>query len=225
MQVYFIGHGYLYQDFSGTFSIVNSGEPFIHALTPVEGGNWPLGSQQTATWEMNNPSGWNVRASLFKGGAWTGRHLCESLPADATSCSYTVEEDLPPGDDYTVQVYFIGHGYLYQDFSGTFSIINPDEPYVTVTSPVQGDQWAIGSVQTATWEMNNPSGWLFRASLFKNGSWTGRHLCESLPADATSCAYTVEQDLAPGSDYAVQVYFIGHGYLYQDFSDLFAVVP
>ena len=37
-------------------------------------------------------------------------------------CSHTVQAALETGEDYQVQVYFIGHGKNYQGFSPAFAI-------------------------------------------------------------------------------------------------------
>lgn len=101
----------------------NDDEPFITVTEPSAGDNWPIGSIQTISWNQANPEGWAIRASLFKGGQYEGRRLCDNLAADAVSCEYLVEADIVPGNDYTVQVYFIDHGAEYQDFSESFSIV------------------------------------------------------------------------------------------------------
>ena len=165
--------------------------------------------------------GWNIRASLFQNGSWTGRHLCDNLPATASSCDYTVPDDLAEGDDYQVQVYFMGHG-VYQDFSGAFSVAAPTEPFVQILTPAAEDVWEVVTEQAVTWNAHNSENWSIRASLFKNGAWTGQHLCDNLPAAARSCSFAVPQDLTPDDDYQVQVYYMYHG-AYQDLSKAFTI--
>lgn len=198
--------------------------PSIAAAEPQAGDVWEKGSTQTIRWTMNNPNNWHIRASLFKGGVYEGRRLCDSLPATATSCTYQVAEDIVNGDDYQIQVYFIDHGAQYNDFTDEFTITDPvAPPEINVTSPASGDIWIKGETVTLGWEAENPEGWYIRTSLFKGGVYEGRRLCDNLPANARTCQYTVEQNIANGTDYQVQVYFIDHGAQYQDFSDEFTI--
>jgi len=198
--------------------------PSITATAPQAGDVWRKGATQTIRWTMNNPNNWTIRASLYKGGVYEGRRLCDELPAGSTSCTYQVAEDIVNGDDYQVQVYFIGHGAQYQDFSDDFTITDPvASPEITVTAPQAGDVWVKGATVDISWDAENPEGWYIRASLFKGGAYEGRRLCDNLPANARTCEYTVAQDIVPGNDYQVQLYFIDHGAQYQDFSDEFTI--
>jgi len=211
-----------------------STEPFVVVTSPTHGDVWNEGDTETIAWNMNNPFGWSIRASLFKGGVYEGRRLCDDLPPAATSCQYTVADDIVSGDDYAVQIYFIGHGVPYQDFSPEFTINSgggddDDDDDATpaasieVTAPGEGDVWQAGATQTIAWNMQNPELWTIRINLFKNDFFTGRTLCDDVPADRTSCQYTVADDLTTGDDYTVQAFFIGHGALFHDFSPAFTI--
>lgn len=210
-----------------------AGEPFVEVAMPTHGTVWNEGDSETIAWDMNNPFGWNIRASLYKAGVYEGRRLCDNLPAGATSCQYTVESDIVADNDYAVQVYFIGHGVPYQDFSPEFTINSSggdddddDDTIpaaaIEVTAPGAGDVWNAGSTQTITWTMENPEAWMIQINLFKNNYYL-RSLCEDLTAERTSCQYTVAADLITGDDYTVQAFFVGHGSLFHDFSPAFTI--
>ncbi len=208
---------YSFSDFSDAdFDLApNPLGPNPLVLTSPNGGEtWPLASTQTITWNGPN-AGPSIKLRLWHNGTFTGYYLTGIEDNDG-SYTWKIPGTLTADSGYRIQVYT--PDYTYSDFSDADFTLTPDplgpNP-LTLTSPNGGESWAVGGIQTITW--NGPGvGPYVKLRLWRNGVFTGYYLTGNEANDGSYTWY-IPSTLAPDTTYKIQVYT--PDYTYSDFSD------
>lgn len=143
------------------FEFVRLDEP-IHSLTvlsPNGGEEWQIDTSQEIVWTAENTSGfYNIQMTRDAGATWeTLVNNIGITPAADGTMRVKVPVTGPASDSCLVKIVDVDGAPVDQsdDF---FSIVEPPEPTITVTSPNGSEQWIIDSVVTITWESENTSG-------------------------------------------------------------------
>ncbi|MBN1998175.1 FG-GAP repeat protein [candidate division KSB1 bacterium] len=125
--------------------------PEIIVTAPIGGEDWRIQTQQQITWQSKNTSG-EVDISLSRDNGNTWLPLAAKTADDGTF-DWLVEG--PPSEKCIVRV---------RDKDGHPTGVSPAvftisaTPAIIITSPVGGENWGIGSVQTIGWASTNTSG-------------------------------------------------------------------
>jgi|GEM_PF-1707963 len=134
----------------GNFSILL---PSIAVISPGNGDNWDVGSEQTITWSSSHITG-NVNIKLSTDGGTTFPVTLKSNIANDLSEVISVPEN--PSLNCVVKVESRSNNNIFGLSQGTFSITLV--PVIVVLSPSAAANWTIGSRQTVTWSSVNVTG-------------------------------------------------------------------
>jgi len=165
----------------GSLSVSGVGAAFqiatatLAVTSPAAGANWAIGTSRTISWSSNNlPAGTTVLVQLSRdaGGTWTT--LASAAPAGG-SLAWTATG--PATSAAIVRVTANGSVPAVAT-SATFIIGNPS---LSVTSPVAGASWTIGTARTITWTSNLLSTATVKIELSRNGGSTYTTLASTAP--------------------------------------------
>ncbi len=182
------------------------GSPITLTLTaPVGGESWGLGAVQNITWTSTGITG-NIRILLWKGGVKLG-DIARNVPAADGSFAWTVGNYIGGtaalGSDYTVKIR-TEDGQADDSNNGPFSIVNPT---ITLTTPIGGELWGLGTQQNITWTSLGISGNV-RLLLWQGNVKLG-DIARNIPIANGSFTWTVgnhSNGTAPvGSNYTVRI--------------------
>jgi C1A family cysteine protease len=178
--------------------LVYSVTPGITVTAPASASSWEAGTTQAITWNVAGSLDANVRIELFKGGVKSGD--IAATTANDGSFDWAIPASLAAGSDYLVRVTTADAAY--SDDSDLFAV-TVTVPAITVTAPVNGANWGIGTVHAITWTKAGVLDANVRIELFKGGV-KALDIAASTPNDG-SHDWTVPATLADGGDYAVRV--------------------
>jgi hypothetical protein len=134
------------------FSIL-AGAATITVTQPNTGVAWPAGSQQTIKWTHNlGAASWvRIEASHDGGASW---ELVEDSVKNATSSSGTFVWGVtgPATAQGRIRVTWL-NGPASDTSDANFNVV---APFVTMTAPKTGTNWAYGTSQTVMWNTNLP---------------------------------------------------------------------
>jgi hypothetical protein len=97
----------------------------------------------------------NVKIELYKGGIFQ-ETIESSTENDGTYTWTQVTPSLADGTDYKVRISSVSDSTIYDESDSAFTIAT--QPSITVTSPIGGESWAVGSTQQITWEWTGAVG-------------------------------------------------------------------
>ena len=126
----------------------------VTVTSPNGGEDWTVGTTQTITWTPDHlvAGSYDIQYSIDGGATWIT--VATDLPGTSTSYSWVVPNT--PTTDALVKVTGTdGTGTDYTDQSDNVFTISA--PVLTVTSPVGGENWPIGSTHEITWTAENVS--------------------------------------------------------------------
>jgi C1A family cysteine protease len=178
--------------------LVYSVVPGITVTAPSSASSWEVGTTQALTWNVSGTLDANVKIELFKGGAKVSD--ISAATANDGSYDWALPVSLVAGSDYLVRVTTADAAY--GDDSDLFAVtVTP--PAITMTAPVAGASWAVGSLHAITWTKAGALDANVRIELYKGG-------VKALDIAATTANdgshdWTLPATLAAGSDYVVRV--------------------
>ncbi len=167
------------------FEFVRRDEP-MHSLTvvaPNGGEAWQIDTSQNIIWTAENTSGfYNIHLTRDAGATWEtlANNVGPSPAADGTM-RIKMPVTGPASDSCLVKIVDVDGAPVDQsdDF---FSIVEPPEPMITVTSPNGDEEWIIDSVVTITWSSEHTSGDV-KIELSRTNGSTWQTLTESTNDD------------------------------------------
>jgi hypothetical protein len=191
-----------------SYFTIGSSTPSITVTSPISGANWQTGTTHTITWNYTALSG-TVSISLLQGGSQVGSAIktvnVSSSGSGSGSCSWTVDSSLSPANNYQIQVSNSATGV--SATSGNFTISVPT-PAITVTSPISGANWQVGTTHTITFTYANLTpGGTVSVDLLQGGSIKeniSSVQVNSSGSGSGSCSWTVDSTLNAGT-YQIQV--------------------
>jgi hypothetical protein len=222
------GLNYYLSVYNGQTTLTNSDSdlftpiPITLTLTSPNGGeNWVLGSTETITWTSSGITG-DVKLVLYQNGSKKG---CIAMNIPITQGSYTWTAGshsggmVLPGTGYVVRVKSIADKTYFDD-SGSFIISG-----LVLTSPNGGENWALDSTETITWESSGLTGDV-KLVLYQNGTKKGC-IAMNIPITQGSYTWTVGSHSGgtalPGEGYVIRVKSIADKTIYDDSDESFAI--
>ena len=156
------------RDFSDApFSIADPAP--IHVVSPSAGDEWVTDTIVSVEW-ISKPAevGDYVRIGLHRGPSFWG-WLALKTENDG-AFNWIVPRSLVGAGNYKIRVQSYADNNM-RDFGRKFRITRAP---LVVTSPVRNDVWPVGSVQTITWQSNDPAvGDFVRIGLHDMGAFLG----------------------------------------------------
>ncbi|MFP5214147.1 MAG: Ser-Thr-rich GPI-anchored membrane family protein [Acidobacteriota bacterium] len=175
--------------------------PTITLTAPNGGQVWGASNRYTITWNSSQGAGSYVDIDLYKGGYWN-RTIATGLWIGSNSCTWLVPYNQTTGNDYKVRV---RSNTGVEDYSnGDFTI---KKSTITVTSPVGGERWELGTAHTIQWNYSGDPGSTVDIDLYKKGSWV-RTIGTRIPigySNSGSYLWTVQHAITPSSDYKIRI--------------------
>jgi hypothetical protein len=180
-----------------TTYLVYSVVPGITVTAPASSSSWEVGTTQAITWSVSGTLDANVKIELEKGGVKT-LDIAASTANDG-SFDWEIPASLSAGGDYLVRVTTADAAY--SDDSDLFTVtVTP--PTITMTAPVTGADWAVGTTHALTWTKAGILDANVRIELIKGGV-KALDIAATTPNDG-SHDWMVPAILADGSDYVVR---------------------
>jgi hypothetical protein len=130
-----------------------SGSAAITITSPNGGEIWQAGSQQIITWVSTDISNVKIDYTNDDGTSWL--EIIPSTPGSVGSYSWTVPDT--PSEQCKVRISDATDSSL-NDISDNVFTISSQPRSITITSPIEGDTWLLGSEQVVTWTSNNVTG-------------------------------------------------------------------
>ncbi len=140
--------------------------PTITLSSPKQGDKWASGSTQVVKWMYNGtPPSPNIYMMLYRGGAayiFEGNFafMQQAVPVGNGgngSYSWAIPPKLPDGNDYQLCV-GLKTGAPVSACSDKFTIAATAAPSLTLLSPVGGESYKVGTVQTVKWNYKGDPG-------------------------------------------------------------------
>jgi formylglycine-generating enzyme len=120
----------------------------ITVTAPTTGQIWKVGAQQQVTWTSQNATG-NVTIKLSVDGGSTFPIILGSAPVGVGTA--TVAAPYNPSATCRIKVELASDGSVFGMNPGDFNIVVPVTPFITVTAPVNGQNWTKGTPAQVTW--------------------------------------------------------------------------
>lgn len=164
-----------FDDSNAAFSLVPPEIRPVTLFSPNGDETWALNKNKTITWEAPGISG-NVKLTLWQNGERMGT-IVNGVPSSPGSYEWPVGQYLggsaSPGTGYRIRVKGVKRGERsFDDSDAEFSIVEPEEAPVTVTSPDGGEVWELDKNVTITWDAPEISGNV-KITLWKDGTRIG----------------------------------------------------
>ncbi|MBU1919492.1 hypothetical protein KKG66_01500, partial [bacterium] len=145
----------------------STGTPTVSMITPNGGENWLVGSVNTISWGTGSLGG-NVKLELnrdYPSGAW--ETIIASTPNDG-SYSWTTAGSATTHARFRVSL--VSDPQVSDESNTDFIIATPS---ITLTGPVGGESWTIGSIQQIAWSLYGLSGTVqvYIDRGYPSGSW------------------------------------------------------
>ena len=141
----------------------------LTVTSPNDGEIWAVGTVQNITWSKSGNTGSHVKLeySTDSGSSW--EPIETSVPNDK-SYPWPIPDDA--STICRVKVTSTSNSSI-NDISNTFTIRKPDANSLTVTSPNDGEIWAVGTVQNITWSKSGTTGSYVKLeySINDGGKW------------------------------------------------------
>ncbi|HOZ47574.1 MAG TPA: PhoPQ-activated protein PqaA family protein [Candidatus Hydrogenedentes bacterium] len=108
----------------------------------------------------------DVKISLYRGGAFVD-WITRRTENDGLR-NWTVPDNLPDGDDYTIAVRSFSYGNIRDDSDGPFNVIGRP---IEVTSPNGGETWTRGGKYAVTWNSDPEIGGDVKIAVYRDGAF------------------------------------------------------
>jgi len=209
------------------FSVIDASDaPFsigpspIRMTHPIGGERFKPGDPVKISWTSDPAAvGDTVKLKLFKNDVF---HSWVSGPTPNDGLfDWVVPDDLPEGDDYTMQVYSASNLILVDFSDQAFSV---STTRMRMTQPEGGETWLSGTDNTVTWDAAGiPLTEAFLLDLYKGGVFVEN--ITTVQAGDGEYSWTIPSDTEPAADYQLRLTRISNPSL-NDFCDIpFAVKP
>jgi hypothetical protein len=146
-------------DSDGYFSITGSTPlPGMTVTSPSDGESWSAGTTHAITWNSVNPRGY-LTAWLIQPAR--PNVVLGHVPVSSGALQWDIDPFLGDGDDFHVHLSWEGYcgPRVDVDTPGSFAVTGSSPlPTLAVTSPIGGEAWPADSVQSITWDSNDPAG-------------------------------------------------------------------
>ncbi|MEW6194580.1 MAG: hypothetical protein AB1521_05420 [Bacteroidota bacterium] len=139
-------NGYPVDESDGTFTVLP--EPKITVLSPNGGEEWYPGSSNNILWTSNNIEFVKIEYTTNNGATWNT--ITNSTPSDGAYSWNTVPD--VSSLQCRVRISDAEDGIPADISNDNFTITQPGNQLITVTSPNGGEEWPAGSSQNITWE-------------------------------------------------------------------------
>lgn len=170
----------------------------LRITSPNGGENRSIDRACAITWNSAGVVGADVKLKLFKGGAYHS-WISGPTPNDG-AFTWTIPGTVPPGTDYTIQLYSAVDTTIVDFSDRTFSIT---EPGIRVITPNGGETWAVNATQAITWASGGGVDDV-KIKLFKGGTFN-RWISGPTPNDGVF-SWDIPADATAGTNYKVQIY-------------------
>jgi uncharacterized protein (TIGR02145 family) len=168
---------------SGSFTIY---QPTLSLTSPVGGEKWQVGSTQNITWACSYVSNIKIEYSSNSGTDW--QTIIASTTASGGSYSWPVPNTL--STLCKVRISDVTNSAL-NSISGIFTIY---QPTLSLTSPVGGEKWQIGSSHNITWASSYVANVKIEYSTDSGSNWLS--VSSSVAASSGSYSWTVSNTAA-----------------------------
>jgi len=215
------------------FSIVGDDPPpppqtHVTVLSPNGGEFWPLGSTQMINWTSQGLDG-EVVITLVQANGMADYQIATQVPISLGSFTWTVPDNILPGDGYRVHVMWLSNLTVYfGDVSdGPFSIVGDDPPppppqMLHIISPNGGEVWETGSIHPITWVTAAASNMPVNIKLFNglNTNVAPLVIAQNVPPFPGIFHWNIPATLPPSDQYYIQISSIAaDGVVQMDLSD------
>ncbi len=193
-----------YTDMSdGTFTIVGPPAPTITVTAPNGGESWTAGTPHPITWTYKGSPGTYVKIELYKSGIFN-KTIASSVLTSAGTYNWTIPSTQVQGSDYTIKVTSTTNA-SYTDMSdGTFTIVGPPPPSITVSAPNGGESWTAGTPHPITWTYTGSPGAYVKIELYKGGV-LNKSIAASVLTNNKTYNWSIPSTQVQGSDYTVKI--------------------
>ncbi|MCU0287817.1 MAG: C25 family cysteine peptidase, partial [Acidobacteria bacterium] len=180
--------------------------PSLRVISPNGGGGLIQGTSCPITWKSSNVSG-TLNISLWRNEVQQGV-IADGINASPGSYLWTVGSygggDAPAGTGYKIKIK--ENGTAVSDMSDTpFTILA--SPSLAIISPNGGENLAIGTIHSITWNSTNVTG-VLKISLWQNGAPVGV-IADEVDSSRKSYSWAVGSytggTAAPGTNFQVKI--------------------
>jgi hypothetical protein len=151
--------------FSKSANIFNIVVRKIVVKSPNGGENWYIGKIDTIMWTNDYVNNAKLEYTTNNGTGWTT--IISSTPASSGSYPWTVLNT--PSNQCEVRISDVSNSSISDTSDNTFTI--SEQPSISVTSPIAGSVWVVGTQQTVKWSTINVAGNV-NIKLSTNGGYT-----------------------------------------------------
>jgi len=188
----------------------------IEVTSPASGETWYKGNGYYIYWDLYE-AGSYFDIELYKSGS-----KYQTIASDAY-CPYGnyywyIPETLSISSSYKIKVSSTYYDTAY-DYSNTFSI---DEKSITITSPIEDDEWFKGETYTITWDSHNAGNYVSIGYRYDTGYNPPPYSIVSNTSNDGSYSWTIPSGLASNSDYKIYIKSLSDSSV-QDWSDAFSI--
>ena len=163
---------------TSTFTIY---QPTISITSPVGGENWLAGSSHNITWTSSNVTSVKLEYSTDAGTTWSP--IISSTSASAGSYTWTLP--VISSVQCKVKISDTSNTSTYNISANVFTIY---QTALSITSPVGGESWLIGSSHNITWTSSNVAKVKIEYTTDNGGNWS---TIGSITASAGTYSWTV----------------------------------
>jgi hypothetical protein len=173
--------------------------PSITLTSPNGGETWLHGATENITWTCDMMPGELVKISLIKPNGVFLKKIADNVNADLGTHAVFIPASLPERD-YKIKVDV--KGLAATDMSDApFSVASP---YITVNSPIGGENWQAGTTEDITWGSALLPGDLIKIVLLKTNGTPILEIANSLDPATGTYSWDIPSNL-PVRDYLIKI--------------------
>jgi len=169
----------------------------LTVTSPNGNEKWNVGTTQNISWNVNTVDTL-VKIELIRPGAVVS--VLSGSTENNGIFTWLLPTDLTPASDYMIRI--TGLQTTVSDVSNSGFIIT-NEPFIQVMSPNGGEDWAMLSTQTITWQDNLTED--IKIELFRGSATVPELSIVDSVASNGSYLWTVPNTLAAGSNYKIKI--------------------
>jgi len=150
------------------------------------------------------PHGDNVKIELMrKNGQYHEYYtLVENTENDGYEVVQVPDEIINFGKIFKIKVSSINNSSIYDESNSYFTILNADEPNISITSPNSNSVWGLGETYYIRWE-TNISDHNFNIELYKGGSFYQD--IATVSSNTSSYEWTIPDYLPEATNYKIKI--------------------
>lgn len=182
----------------------------LNVTAPNGGETWTAGSTYNITWVYTSQYPYSdVMIELLRGDL-IDRVITFNAPLGSGgtgSYAWTLPSDIAARSDYKIRV-SSSVSFNYDDSSDAFFTIgNPNNPTLTLTTPNGGESWNAGTTQTIRWTYTGTPGPAVNLTLLKGGlsQQTIASFISVGSNGSGSYAWAIPSTLTAGTDYTIRI--------------------